>query len=111
MSPQEELLDLLARLVGVLKPEDIADDPQITGMLGQLIQILVPKAPDLPLDILDKLSAIDNRIERFKTAADLIQASNPEKLKQLADSMRQAGLLKAESAEDLKRAEKADLVT
>jgi hypothetical protein len=35
-------------------------------------------------------------MDRFKAAAEMIQASDPGKLKQLADSLRESGLLKTE---------------
>jgi hypothetical protein len=92
----EELLDLLARVVGVLDADLVADDPELVGMISQVIQILQPKAHPLPLDITEQLVLIDNRIERFKRAAELLQAYDPEKLKQLSESMRASGLLKNE---------------
>jgi hypothetical protein len=110
MLKDQELLDLLARVVGSVSAEDLVDDPELTAMLSQLIQILNPKTSPLPLHILEKLTLIDNRMERFKAAAEMLEATDPEKLRQLAESMKESGLLKSEK-EDLKRAEKADLVT
>lgn len=97
MASPEELFDLLARLVGTINEKDLIDDPELTAMVSQLVQVLSPKAPSLPSDLIEKLTAIENRIERFKTAADLIEASDPVRLKQLAESMKQTGLLKNEA--------------
>lgn len=96
MSSIDELVDLLARLVGTLTVEDLTDDPELSGLLGQLLQILNPKAKPLPAHMLEALAAIDNRMERFKAAADMVGAYDPEKLKTLSDSLRDAGLLKNE---------------
>lgn len=97
MTSQDELVDLLARLVGVLTDEDLADDPELSGLVAQLVEILNPKAAPLPMNMLEKLAGIENRMERFKLAAEMIGAHDPEKLKQLADSLRGAGLLKGEN--------------
>jgi hypothetical protein len=94
MSPVDELVDLLSRLVGTLHVDDLVDDPEMTGLLAQLLQILTPEPKPLPLHMLEALSAIDNRMERFKTAAQMVSATDPARLKILADSLRDAGLLK-----------------
>lgn len=94
MTPDQELLDLLARLVGVLDANLLADDAELTAMVGQLVQVLEPRVPLLPSHILLTLAAIDNKIDRFKTAVELVEARDPAKLKQLADSLKEAGLLK-----------------
>lgn len=99
MTPQDELVDLLARLVGTLRTQDVVEDPEMSGLLSQLVQVLNPKAAPLPIDLLEKLAAIENAMDRFKLAAETINASDPEKLKQLADSLREAGLLKGETVE------------
>jgi hypothetical protein len=97
MSPVDELFDSLARLAGALNPEDLVDDPELAGLVAQLLQILTPKSIPLPLHLMEQLSAIDNRMERFKAAAEAVGAYDPVKLKQLSDSLRDAGLLKNET--------------
>ena len=97
MSPEQELFDLLARFVGILDADLLADEPELSAILGQLLQILEPKPAMLPMHIIEKLSIIDNKIERFRAAAKELQAYDPGKLKQLADSLRESGLLKGET--------------
>ncbi len=95
-TPQDALVDLLSLLVGSIHENDLIDDPLLPGMISQLIQVLNPKATSLPVDIIDKLISIENQVDRFKAAAEMVKAYDPQKLKQLADSMRGAGLIKKE---------------
>jgi glutamate synthase domain-containing protein 2 len=97
MDDSAQLDELLAQLVGKLRPND-AIDPVIAGLLSQLIAILDPEASPLPQQMVDELSHIDERVDRFKQAAMKLGSLDPNKLKELADSMKMSGLLKSEKA-------------
>lgn len=94
-NPRKMLVDQLIQLASCLKEEDL-QDPETFALAVQLVQLLDPKPEPLPQDLIDKLSSINDRQERFKQAALMTGARDDEAFRKLKDSMRHSGLLKSD---------------
>lgn len=88
----DELQELLTQLVGKLKEDDL-EDPNIQVLMEQLQAILYPKSDKMPQELVESLSRIPDKRERFKQAAIQLGLQTAEELKELADSMKMSGLL------------------
>ena len=91
----DELQDLLAQLVGKLSDEDM-NDPEVQVLMEQLQMILHPMPEKLSQEMIEELSKIPDKKQRFKQAAMDLGISDPEQLKELADAMKISGLLGGE---------------
>ena len=89
----DEFLNFLNKFIGLISEKDL-DDPAILSQLSQLVSILQTKPYPLPKELIEELSRIQNKIERFRTVAIRLKIKDDESLKHLAESMREVGLFK-----------------
>ncbi len=89
----EDLFTGLVRLASVLTEDDL-DDPEIYGLVRDLVSALDPKPPELPPELIQQLGQLQDKAERFRQAALLIGATRPDLMDKLVQSMKEAGLLK-----------------
>ena len=89
----EELQDLLARLVGLLKPQYLMD-AGMAGLLDQLIHVLCPSGTPLSAELIERLRGIPDQIARFKEAAQETGATDGASLQRLVRNLRVSGLMK-----------------
>lgn len=88
----DELQELLTQLVGKLSEDDL-NDPHVQVLMEQLQAVLHPKPDKLPQEMVESLSQVSDKRERFKQAATQMGLQTAEELKGLADSMKMSGLL------------------
>jgi len=88
----KELQDQLAILVGKIRDEDI-DDPEVQVLMEQLQATLHPVPEKLSQEMIDQLSQILDKRERFKQAAIILGLQTPPELRDLAEALKMAGLM------------------
>jgi|GEM_PF-6064464 len=89
----DELQELLARLSGAVSEEDMAD-PTIAGLMSQLMAILEPQDDSLPAELIQQLSQITDKKQRFAAAVQALHAMDINQIHEVAEKMKAAGLLK-----------------
>lgn len=84
--------ELLIKLASTIKADDV-NDPAILAQVQQLLMVLEPAPAPLPQELVDQLSQLQDKSEMFQQAAQIMNATTPEQIEALADSMKEAGLL------------------
>ena len=92
---RQDLIDMVLNLAASLKEDDL-ENPETFGIVSQLVQILENKAAPIPQELVDQLNQIKDKGDRFRQAASTMGADSAEKIEALKESMKSAGLLKAE---------------
>lgn len=69
------------------------NDPTVQVLMEQLQAILHPEPTSLPKEMVEALSQIPDKRDRFREAAMKLGLQTAEELKELADSMKAEGLL------------------
>ncbi len=87
--------DLVYRLVGLLTIEDL-EDPAAAMALSAALDVLEGKPDELPADLVEQLLTLKDKAERFRAAASTLGNLTPATLAKLAESMKAAGLLRAQ---------------
>jgi GNAT superfamily N-acetyltransferase len=104
--PQNELVELLINLAANLKESDL-EDPATFSQVSALVQILDPKAEKLPPELVQQVSQIPNKADRFKAVMQAMGAEpTKEVMDQVVESMKASGLLN--KAEDLDKGKNGD---
>jgi hypothetical protein len=95
-SNQEDLqsvaADLICRLAGILTVDDLTD-PAMIMALENALDAVEQKPEQLPEDLVEHLSTLKDKAERFRAAARVMGAISPETMQKLAESMKSAGLI------------------
>lgn len=91
LTPKEQVIEALIQLTARLTEEDLGD-PEIFGLVSQLVQILAPGADPLPESDVDILGRIKDKAELFAQAVKMYGITNPERMDQLVQSLKATGL-------------------
>jgi hypothetical protein len=89
---QSVVSDLVCRLAGILTVDDLTDPAHILALEGAL-DALEEKPDQLPADLVEQLSTIKDKAERFRSAAKVMGAISPDIIQKLSESMKAAGLI------------------
>lgn len=88
---KQRVLEVLISLTSKLHEDDLMD-PEIYGLVSQLVQILDPEADPIPQEDVNMLSQIPSRSEQFKRAAKLYHIVDTNRMDQLVASLKSSGL-------------------